>query len=69
MFEMKSTRELEVGDVVTYDDLEATVTKSEIESVGWVIGLRDSRTGEVSEMDIDPTDVDAPIWETRYPKP
>lgn len=69
MVEMKSTRELVVGDVVSYDDLEATVTESKPEAVGWVVSLRDNHTGALTELDVDPTDVDAPIWETRYPRP
>lgn len=66
MVQMKSTRELVVGDRVEVDDQSGVVTESHPSGPhGWAVSIKDPITGKVDELDIDPTDVDVPIWEVH----
>lgn len=70
MLEMKTTRQLEVGDRATMDDMEIRIVESGwlITSGGWLVAYVDIDTNERHELDIDPTDVDVPVWEVHNPE-
>lgn len=69
MVQMKSTRELAVGDRVEVDDQAGVILESHPSGPhGWAVSIKDHITGKVEDLDIDPTDVDVPIWEVHNPE-
>lgn len=70
MLEMKTTRELRTGDRATMDDMEIRIMDDPwlLESRGWIVVYVDVDTGDRAEVDIDPTDVDVPLWEVHNPE-
>lgn len=68
MLEMKTTRELSIGDRIEVDDQAGTVTACNPLPDGWAVTIKDEMTGEIEELDIAPTDVDVPIWAVHNPE-